>query len=95
MGDAALLRARIEGGQDHERLVCFELLRGSINKRPRRAPRGLLLAAVLAGAASGTAIARSLDRCRDGGPPGFVEFVLDLPNNQDGEEDALPEAEEG
>ena len=95
MGDAALLRARFKGGQDYVNALCSVVFLSQVDERPRRAPRGLLLAAVLAGVASGVAIACSLDRRRDGGSSRFVEPVLDLPNNQDGEEDALPEAEEG
>ena len=95
MGDAAVLWAGESGGQDHEWLVCAVFFYSAVDERPRRAPRGLLLAAVLAGVASGVAIARSVDRRRDGGSSSFVEPVLDLSNNQDGEEDAVSETEEG
>ena len=95
MGDAAVFWARFKGGQDHERALCFELLHSPVDERARRAPRCFLLEAVLAGAASGVAIACSTHRRRDGGSSGFAEFVLDAADPQDGEEDALPEAEEG
>ena len=92
MGDATLLRARIEGGQDYVDAVCFELLRGEEYERARGLTRGLLLAAVLAGAAPGIAIARATDRRHDGRVAGFVEPVLDAPDSENGEEDAVPEA---
>ena len=95
MGDAALLRARIEGGQDYEWLVRAVFFCGEKYERARRAPRCFLLEAVFAGVASGTAIACSVDRRRNGGSSRFVEPVLDLADPQDGEEDAVSEAEEG
>ena len=95
MGDAALLWAGESGGQDHERTLCFELLHSTFYQRARGLTRCFLLEAVLAGAASGAAAARSVDRRRDGGSASFTELVLDLSDPQDGEEDALPEAEEG
>ena len=95
MGDAALLRAGEPGGQDYVSLICAVVFRGEKYERPRRAPRCVLLEAVLAGAAPGVAAARPTDRRRDGGPPGFVELVLDAPDPQDGEEDALSPTEEG
>ena len=41
VGDAAVLRARFKGGQDHERAVCAVVFRGEKYERPRRAPRCL------------------------------------------------------
>ena len=95
VGDAAVFWAGVAGGQDHVYAVCFELLLSTFYQRPRRAPRCVLLEAVLAGAASGVAIARSVDRRRDGGSSRAAQPVLDFSNNQDGQEDALSEAEEG
>ena len=92
MGDAALLRAGFKGGQDHVDAVCSVVFRREKYQCPCGTTRGLLLAAVLAGAASGAAAARSLDRRRDGGPSRVAEPVLDAPDSENGEEDALPEA---
>ena len=91
MGDAALLRARIKGGQDYVHALCSVFFYSSIDERPRRAPRCILLEAVLAGVASGAAAPRSLDRRRDGGSSRVAQPVLDAPDPENGEEDALSE----
>ena len=62
MGDAVVFWARFKGGQDYVDAVCSVVFSGEKYERPRRAPRCFLLEAVLAGAASGVAAARSFDR---------------------------------
>ena len=91
MGDAALLRARIEGGQDYVYAVRIVFFHREKYQCPCGITRCFLLEAVLAGAASGAAAARSVDWCRDGGPAGSFEPVLDAADPQDGEEDAVSE----
>ena len=94
MGDAVVFWARVAGGQDYVNAVCFVVFRGEEYERACGLTRCFLLKAVLAGAASGAAAARSLDRCRDGGPSRVAQPVLDAADSENGEEDALSPTEE-